>query len=69
VRLSTDGGKTWPYSKMIWAGPAAYSNLTVLPDGMIGLFFERGQTQTDQHLTFTRFSLEWLTDGMIKTPE
>ena len=37
VRVSYDEGKSWPVSKVIHEGPAAYSCLTRLPDGSIGL--------------------------------
>ncbi len=42
VRLSKDGGKTWPSSKLLHAGPSAYSDLTVLPNGDIACFYEGG---------------------------
>ena len=63
VRLSYDEGKTWPVSKVIHAGPAAYSCLTVLDDGTIGLLYERGEKNAYEKITFARFNLEWLTDG------
>lgn len=63
VRMSYDEGKTWPVSKRIHAGPAAYSCFTILPDGDIGLLYENGKEQAAERLTFMRVSLEWLTDG------
>jgi sialidase-1 len=63
VRLSYDEGSTWPISKVIHAGPAAYSCLTVLADGTIGLLYERGDKSPYETITFSRFNLEWLTDG------
>jgi len=41
VRLSYDEGKTWPVSKVIYPGSAAYSDLIVLPDGTVGCLYER----------------------------
>lgn len=63
VRLSYDEGKTWPVSKVLHAGPAAYSCLAVLPDGAIGLLYERGKKNAYEAIAFARFNLEWLTDG------
>ena len=63
VRLSYDEGKTWPISKVIDPGPSAYSCLTVLKDGTIGLLYENGRKSAYEKLTFARFNLEWLTDG------
>jgi sialidase-1 len=60
VRLSYDEGKTWTKGKTIYPGPAAYSTLTVLENGDIGVLFEKdGYTEN----TFVRFSLDWLTEG------
>jgi len=60
VRLSQDGGKTWPVAKIIHEGGYAYSCLTELKDGSVGLLFEKdGYTS----IAFTRFTLDWLTDG------
>lgn len=42
IRASFDDCKTWSNAKLIFAGPSAYSCLTVLPDGNIGLLFEGG---------------------------
>lgn len=40
LRGSTDDGKTWPHSKLIKQGDAAYSHLAILPDGTIALAYE-----------------------------
>lgn len=60
IRISYDEGKTWPAGKTIYDGSSAYSSMTVLPDGNIGLLFEK-----DDYLenVFTRITLNWLTDG------
>lgn len=42
LRLSYDDGVTWPKSKVLFSGPAAYSDLTVLPNGNVGCFYEAG---------------------------
>jgi len=63
VRLSYDEGRTWPVSKVVHAGPAAYSCLAVLPDRSIGLLYERGKRHRYEAITLARFNLEWLTDG------
>lgn len=57
VRMSCNDGLTWPISKVVDAGPAAYSTMVRLPDGTIGLFYEKGPYQ---RLTFVRFNLAWL---------
>ena len=63
VRLSYDGGKTWPVAKQLYAGPAAYSCLTVLSDMTAGCLYERGNRTAYEKITFARFNPEWLTDG------
>ncbi|MBI1903642.1 MAG: exo-alpha-sialidase [Planctomycetia bacterium] len=60
VRLSDDDGCTWPISKVLHEGPAAYSCLTVLEGGTIGCLYERGKESAYETITFARFSLLWL---------
>ena len=61
--MSYDEGQTWPISKVLNTGPSAYSCLTVLKDGTIGVLYENGVTNPYEKLTFVRFNLEWLTEG------
>ena len=60
VRVSYDEGNTWPVAKVVCEGYHGYSCLTAMPDGTIGSLFE---TAGCSKIVFTRFSLEWLTDG------
>jgi sialidase-1 len=66
VRLSYDEGKTWPLQKMIYKGSAAYSCLATLPDRRIGLLYERDESK---QISFTAFSLQWLTVGKDRVTE
>jgi sialidase-1 len=63
VRLSYDEGQSWPVSKVIHPGPAAYSCLSRMPDGAIGLLYEGGTEGAYESLRLATFSLSWLTDG------
>ena len=63
VRISYDEGKTWSKGKTIYKGSSAYSDLTILKNGDIGLFFEKDNYTQNP---FVSFSLEWLTDGKDK---
>ena len=60
VRVSYDEGATWPVSREIFAGPAAYSCLAILPDKSVGCLFERGEKQPYERITLARFSRAWL---------
>lgn len=67
VRLSCDEGQTWPVSRVIDPGPAAYSDLLIQGDMKIGLLYERGN---QGGIVYTSFTLDWLTcgqDGFHKT--
>ncbi len=61
VRLSTDECRTWPVSRVLHAGPAAYSDLYVAPDGDICCLYERGDAYPYERITLARFNLAWLT--------
>jgi sialidase-1 len=58
IKLSRDDGKTWPISKTLDAGPSAYSDLAVLPDGTILCLYEGDKT-----MLCARFNLDWLMNG------
>lgn len=60
VRISYDEGMTWSEGKTIYPGGSAYSSLTILENGNIGLFFEKDGHKENP---FVSFSLDWLTDG------
>jgi sialidase-1 len=60
VRASFDQAQTWPLARVVHEGPAAYSTMAVLPDGTIGLLYERGDKSPYEKITFSRFNLEWL---------
>ncbi len=60
VRLSYDEGKTWPVQKTIYAGSSAYSDMTVMANGDIGLVYEKDDYS---YIVFDRFTLSWLTNG------
>jgi sialidase-1 len=63
VRLSTDDAKTWPHSRVLFEGPAAYSCLTVLPDKSIGCLYERGEKSPYEQIVLAHFLLEWVAAG------
>ena len=60
VRASYDEGATWPVSRVIYAGPAAYSCMAVLPDKSVGCLFECGTKSPYEAIKFTHISLDWL---------
>lgn len=56
IKMSRDDGKTWPVNKTLEAGPSAYSDLAILPDGTVLCLYE-----ADQKIVAARFNLEWIT--------
>ncbi|MGH9837977.1 MAG: hypothetical protein ACREEM_04260 [Blastocatellia bacterium] len=60
VRASFDRAQSWPVARVIHDGPADYSTMAVLPDGTIGLLYERGDKSPYEKISFARFNLEWL---------
>lgn len=52
LKASLDDCQTWLESKLIWTGPSAYSCLTRLPDGHIGILFEAGEKSPYESLRF-----------------
>ena len=62
VRLSRDGGRTWPVSKVINEGPAAYSSMAVSADGTIIILYENGEKHPYEKISIAWFNLKWLTN-------
>lgn len=54
--MSEDGGRTWIASRTFNPAHYVYQCMTILPDGTLGLLWEREM----QGLYFTRIPLEWL---------
>jgi sialidase-1 len=63
VRVSYDEGRSFAGERPILEGPAAYSDMTVLPDKTVGVLWERGVERGYQFITFTRFNREFLEAG------
>ncbi len=61
VRISYDEGETWSDGKTIYSQGAAYSSMSVLSNGAIGLFFEKDDYQEN---VFVELALDWLMDGV-----
>ena len=52
VRVSRNGGRTWTGERVVYAGPAAYSNLVELPRGGVGLLYEKGEKSPYETIAF-----------------
>ena len=61
IRLSSDNGSTWEKSKVLFAGPAAYADLTQLTNGNIGCLYEAGANNPYQGIQFQEVSYSDLT--------
>tara|TARA_B110001452_G_scaffold28329_1_gene22259 strand:- start:2363 stop:3874 length:1512 start_codon:yes stop_codon:yes gene_type:complete len=60
LHRSDDGGRSWPRSLLLHAGPSAYSSLGLLPGGCLGVLFERGERRTSffaEQIAFVRVPL------------
>lgn len=60
--ISYDEAETWPIKKTICSEKSAYSSITILDDGTIGVYLEEDDS-TPYKMYFLNFSLNWLTNG------
>jgi sialidase-1 len=67
VRLSEDGGQTWPIARVVDSGPAAYSDLAVADDGTLLAVYETGEKRPYKKVGMARFNLEWLKQDVTGT--
>ncbi|MDP7062259.1 MAG: exo-alpha-sialidase [Planctomycetota bacterium] len=60
IKISFDGGNTWPIVRLLHAGPTAYSCMTVLPQGGLGVLYERGAKNSYEGISFAALPWHWL---------
>ena len=58
LSISEDQGKTWAKNQTIYTGESAYSSMTKLKNGDIGVFFEKDNYTKN---VFVRIPKSWLT--------
>lgn len=64
IFVSYDGGKTWPMKKRIVTMPSAYSSMTILPNGDIGILTEESSNgHYSYNIWFTRLPVEYVING------
>lgn len=59
LKVSKDNGKTWTGKKTIYQGLAAYSSMTILQNGDIGIFFEKDNYTANVFTSFSINSLQY----------
>ncbi|WP_157492785.1 sialidase family protein [Echinicola pacifica] len=57
IRVSKDGGRSWPIVKTVYEGAAAYSSMTILGNGDLGIFYESDDYSINR---FTSYPMSWL---------
>lgn len=63
LKVSFDCGATWPIAKLLHAGPTAYSCMSLLPGGGIGVLYEAGENSAYERIDFAQVPLHWLLEG------
>ncbi|MCH5318803.1 MAG: exo-alpha-sialidase [Paramuribaculum sp.] len=59
IYASEDNGKTFPYKKVVCTTPSAYSSMTVMPDGRVGVLTEESQNGHQSYdIWFTAIPIE-----------
>lgn len=57
VRMSADGGTSWPWARVLHEGPAAYSDLAQLDTETAACLYEAGDESPYETIRFARFPL------------
>ena len=65
LRISYDEGQTWPVSNQVYAAGSAYSSVTKLANGDVGLLFEKDPYGS---LDYARRSLAEISGGLDSLP-
>jgi sialidase-1 len=57
LRVSGDGGETFPIQYQISDEAASYSDMTILGDNTVGVAWQRGNQTADESIVFTRLEI------------
>ena len=60
IRSSFDETRSWSTGKVIYGGPSGYSDMVMLPGGLVGLLYESGTKQPYERITFATLSTAFL---------
>ena len=60
VRLSSDNGQTWPHTRELHNGPAAYSCLYTTENGHGYCLYECGKNSPYEFIRLAYFDLDWI---------
>jgi len=52
IHKSNDSGKSWPVSYLVYPGPTAYSDMVMINDKTIGLYYEYGEKNPYENMNF-----------------
>lgn len=64
IYASYDNGQTWPVKKTVVTTPSAYSSMTILPDGSIGILTEESQNgHYSYDIWYTRLPIDVVLAG------
>ena len=64
IYVSDNGGRTWPVKKTVVFMPSAYSSMTVLPDGSVGILTEESaNNHASYDIWFTRLPIDVILAG------
>ncbi len=69
LRISDDDGQTWSSGRVIDPRPAAYSCLTILADGSVGILYEAGEKNSAETLIYANVSLDWIRQKSESLPQ
>ncbi len=61
--ISDDSGKSWPAARKIWSGPSAYTSMTSVEGGLVGILVECGTRDLYEQIVFVKFAPEWVKTG------
>jgi sialidase-1 len=63
IKVSLNEGNSWPISKIIHAGPSAYSDLSIINFSLVACLFEAGEKSPYENIVFTIIPISDLTEN------
>ncbi len=60
LKASLDGGKKWTAGHVVWDGPAAYSDIVMISDRIVGILYENGNSGSYERISFDRAAIPYI---------
>lgn len=60
IKSSSNDGEAWNAGNLVWGGPSAYSDITMIDNNIVGILYENGDDRPYERISFNRFAISYI---------